>query len=36
MDMYSWYAEDSYYNGCEIDFEAETGLVMSMYMDHHE
>lgn len=36
MHMYNWYAADSYFNGCEIDFDAETGLVMSMYLDRHE
>lgn len=36
MHMYNWYAADSYFNGCEIDFNAETGLVMSMNLDRHE
>lgn len=36
LHMYTWYDPNSYYNGCEIDFDAETGLVNSMYMDKHE
>ncbi len=36
IDMYSWYGDGSYFNGCEIDVDAETGVVSSMYMDHFE
>lgn len=34
-DMHTWYDTD-YYSWCEIDFDAETGLVSSMYLDHYE
>lgn len=36
IDMYSWYDENSHYNGCEIDIDTETGVVSSMYMDRYE
>lgn len=32
--MYSWYGDDSYYKSCEIDFDAESGLVCSMTMQN--
>ena len=30
--MYTWYGENYYYESCEIDFDAATGLVSDMYM----
>lgn len=30
--MYTWYGESYYYESCEIDFDAATGLVSDMYM----
>ena len=32
--MYSWYSDDSYYKSCEIDFDAESGLVCMMTMQN--
>ena len=32
--MYSWYSDDSYYKSCEIDFDAESGLVCTMTMQN--
>ena len=32
--MYSWYSDDSYYKSCEIDFDAESGLVCRMTMQN--
>ena len=32
--MYSWYSDDSYYKSCEIDFDAESGLVCKMTMQN--
>ena len=32
--MYSWYSGDSYYKSCEIDFDAESGLVCTMTMQN--
>ena len=32
--MYSWYSDDNYYKSCEIDFDAESGLVCMMTMQN--
>ena len=32
--MYNWYSDDSFYKSCEIDCDAETGLVISMNMQN--
>lgn len=32
--MYSWYSDDSYYKSCEVDFDAESGLVCTMTMQN--
>ena len=34
LSMYSWYSGDSYYKSCEIDFDAESGLVCTMTMQN--
>ena len=34
LSMYSWYSGDSYYKSCEIDFDAESGLVCMMTMQN--
>ena len=34
LSMYSWYSDDSYYKSCEIDFDAESGLVCTMTMQN--
>ena len=34
MLMYSWYSDDSYNKGCEIDFDADSGLACTMTMQN--
>lgn len=36
LHMYTWYAEDSYFKNCEIDFDAETELVQGMNLTCYE
>lgn len=35
-DTYTWDADDSYYNGCDIYTEAGTGIIDSMDLERHE
>lgn len=32
---YTWYADNAYYSYCEIDIDAETGLVCNMFMENY-
>ena len=36
VDIYSWYEEDSYYNGCSIDVDAESGAVTEIRLGRYE
>lgn len=33
---YYWYSDDSYYNCCTLDTDADTGLIDSIDLEHHE
>lgn len=32
---YTWYSDNAYYSYCEIDIDAETGLVCNMFMENY-
>lgn len=34
LHMYTWYSDDEYYQSCDIDFDADTGLVYQMTMQN--
>ena len=36
IDIYSWYAEDSYYNGCSVDIDAESQVVTEIRLSRYE